>query len=161
MGEPLVETPLGWWLIANGVDNAQAGAKSVYSGQYEQAYLESGLESRFGDRWGNGAYAVSQLAMPFALAKLNSSRYGRFVNVRSYDWAPVMAPYRGGYAYTGVPLPGVPQIKPVTFSAKPRTTESLVTWVDEGGSLRAGGHPGMRPNAYAYQAGAPGTRSNF
>jgi hypothetical protein len=34
------------------------------------------------------------------------------------------------------------------------------TWVDEGGNLRGGGSPGMRPDAYRYQAGAPGARSN-
>ena len=42
-----------------------------------------------------------------------------------------------------------------------RDAESLVTWVDEGGNLRAGGNPGMKPNAYNFQSGAPGARSNF
>ncbi|MFC5824753.1 RHS repeat-associated core domain-containing protein [Nonomuraea insulae] len=38
--------------------------------------------------------------------------------------------------------------------------EDYVNWVDEGGNLRAGGSPGMRPDAYRYQSGTPGARSN-
>jgi hypothetical protein len=41
-----------------------------------------------------------------------------------------------------------------------RSAEELVTWVDEGGHLSAGDSPGMRPDAYRYQSGAPGARSN-
>jgi len=41
-----------------------------------------------------------------------------------------------------------------------KSAEDLVTWVDEGGDLKAGGSPGMRPDAYEYQSGAPGARSN-
>jgi RHS repeat-associated protein len=36
----------------------------------------------------------------------------------------------------------------------------LVNWVDEGGNLREGGSPGMRPDAYEFQSGTPGSRSN-
>jgi hypothetical protein len=43
----------------------------------------------------------------------------------------------------------------------PVRAEDLVTWVDEGGNLRAGGSPGMRPDAYLHQSSAPGARSNF
>ena len=38
--------------------------------------------------------------------------------------------------------------------------EHLADWVDEGGNLRTGGNPGMRPDAYEFQSGAPGARSN-
>ena len=37
--------------------------------------------------------------------------------------------------------------------------EKLVRWMDEGGNLRAGGHPGMRPDAYKFQSGTAGARS--
>jgi hypothetical protein len=37
--------------------------------------------------------------------------------------------------------------------------EKLVRWMDEGGDLRAGGHPGMRPDAYKFQSGTAGARS--
>ncbi|MFL6247287.1 MAG: Ig-like domain-containing protein [Thermoanaerobaculia bacterium] len=43
---------------------------------------------------------------------------------------------------------------------KKRQAEELVTWVDEGGNLRAGSTPGMRPDAYSHQSSAPGARSN-
>jgi hypothetical protein len=43
---------------------------------------------------------------------------------------------------------------------KKRQAEELVTWVDEGGNLRAGSSPGMRPDAYSHQSSAPGARSN-
>ena len=35
-----------------------------------------------------------------------------------------------------------------------------VRWIDEGGNLRAGRGPGMSPQAYDYQSGTPGARSN-
>ncbi|MGQ0799431.1 MAG: RHS repeat-associated core domain-containing protein, partial [Pseudomarimonas sp.] len=35
-----------------------------------------------------------------------------------------------------------------------------ITWVDEGGNLRAGATAGMRPDAYRYQSSAPGARSS-
>ncbi len=38
--------------------------------------------------------------------------------------------------------------------------EDLATWIDEGGNLRAGRDPGMKANAYEYQSGTPGARSN-
>ena len=45
-------------------------------------------------------------------------------------------------------------------STAPRSAEELATWVDEGGNLRAGDSPGMRPDAYRHQSGAPGARSS-
>lgn len=44
--------------------------------------------------------------------------------------------------------------------SRARTAEELVSWVDEGGDLRAGGSAGMRPDAYSHQSSAPGARSN-
>jgi RHS repeat-associated protein len=38
--------------------------------------------------------------------------------------------------------------------------DEIVTWVDEGGNLRAGKSAGMRPDAYRYQSSAPGARSS-
>jgi len=42
-----------------------------------------------------------------------------------------------------------------------KEAEELVRWVDEGGNLRAGESPGMRPNAYSHQSSVPGARSNL
>jgi len=36
--------------------------------------------------------------------------------------------------------------------------DSLVDWVPEGGNLRAGANPGMRPDAYRWQSLTPGAR---
>ncbi len=42
-----------------------------------------------------------------------------------------------------------------------RTAESLSSWVDEGGNLRAGGNPGVSSDAYNFQSGTLGARSNL
>ncbi len=39
--------------------------------------------------------------------------------------------------------------------------ERTATWVDEAGDLRGTARPGMRPDAYNHQAGAPGARCNL
>jgi hypothetical protein len=49
---------------------------------------------------------------------------------------------------------------PLATASKNITAESVVRWVDEGGNLRSGSNPGMRPNAYNYQSATPGARSN-
>jgi hypothetical protein len=46
-----------------------------------------------------------------------------------------------------------------TARTSAKSAEELVTWVDEGGNLKAAGSPGMRPDAYRYQSGASGARS--
>ena len=57
------------------------------------------------------------------------------------------------------------QARPLTVVENPNESiasnlgETLVTWVDEGGDLRNGGRPGMRPDAYEYQSSASGARS--
>ncbi len=58
------------------------------------------------------------------------------------------------------PEAGMIQTSARSVSA-PRTAESLVTWVDEGGNLRLGGNPGMSPAAYDFQSGTPGARSSL
>ena len=61
----------------------------------------------------------------------------------------------------------VPEVKPAESVPNAKVdapssnqAEELANWVDEGGNLRAGGNPGMRPDAYEFQSGASGARSN-
>jgi hypothetical protein len=52
------------------------------------------------------------------------------------------------------------QLLRVSRAGMATNNASKVEWIDEGGNLRAGGNPGMGPDAYAYQSGAQGARSN-
>jgi RHS repeat-associated protein len=75
--------------------------------------------------------------------------------------APVTAAVVGGVEMVrgGVRLrTGAPTVEPPAGTPPP--AEQLVSWVDEGGNLRAGKSAGMRPDAYEHQSSAPGARSN-
>ncbi len=48
---------------------------------------------------------VALTVTPFVAGRLSSMPR---LNPRNYDWRPFFAPYRGGYTYTGVPVPGLP-----------------------------------------------------
>jgi len=78
------------------------------SGAYQPALLERGITSVAGDGLlGNGLYAATQFGIGFAPAIGTKA-----MSLASrLDWAPVVAPFRGGYTYTGVPLPGLPKFR--------------------------------------------------
>jgi hypothetical protein len=64
---------------------------------------------------------------------------------------------------SGEVLAMAPNSGPITDPRRmlpPANAESLVSWVDEGGNIRAGGSPGMRPDAYLHQSSVRGARSN-
>ena len=95
-------------LMANGADNFNAGLQTFRLDAYQPAFLERGITSVAGNGLlGNGLYAATQLGVGFAPAI--GTRATRFAS--SLDWEPVFAPYRGGYAYSGVPLPGMPRYR--------------------------------------------------
>ncbi len=67
----------------------------------------------------------------------------------------------GGMAFEpGMAASSTDDLLALTDDVSKLYADDLVTWVDEGGNLRAGGNPGMRPNAYRYQSGASGARSS-
>ena len=55
---------------------------------------------------------------------------------------------------------GAPWESPTELRPRAGSAEAAARWVDEGGNLRAGRGPGMSEEAYAYQSGATGARSN-
>jgi RHS repeat-associated protein len=79
-------------------------------------------------------------------------------------YSSIASALRGGRAIladsVGLASSGIRSGPASNLAAAGSEAESLVTFIDEGGNLSAGGRPGMRPDAYEYQSGAPGARSN-
>jgi RHS repeat-associated protein len=89
----------------------------------------------------------------------------------SVDDALLVATAIGDVATVAMPvgmLSGAPELigsrasqrGSILIRRRKKQAEELVAWVDEGGDLRAGASPGMRPDAYLHQSSAPGSRSN-
>ena len=120
-----IGAPLGGFaLMANGADNFIAGFQSFRMGAYQPALLERGITSVAGNGWvGDGLYMATQLGVGFAPAI--GARTERLALL--LDWNPVFAPYRGGYAYSGVPLPGMPRPRvPISVAGEPLFAPSKV-----------------------------------
>ena len=108
-------------LVLNGADNFNAGLQALRTGVYHPALLERGITGVAGNGIvGNGLYAATQLGAGFAPTL--GARVQRLA--LALDWEPFFEPLRGGYTYTGVPVPGWPKFKvpsPEVFKMSLRT----------------------------------------
>jgi hypothetical protein len=79
------------------------GAYHLYNFATNSDYRGGTMSVDAGTGFSSVGYAASDL---FSAGRSLLSQ--PFLNPSNYDWDPVFAPYRGGYTYTGVPVPGMP-----------------------------------------------------
>jgi RHS repeat-associated protein len=75
---------------------------------------------------------LGELELPEISLSPGTLRGFERLNPSNYDWAPFFAPYRGGYLYSGLPLPGSPKYRGPTWTLY----------------RRHGGVPSPRPKGY-------------
>jgi hypothetical protein len=119
--------------------------------QGDRGAVRSGAASAAGGFTGAGAAAAYEAVKQYAVTK--AAEAAEAVVGAGTRLAKIFR--RGGSKTT----PAVPKVGGALPSSA-KNAEDLVSWVDEGGNLRAGRSPGMRPEASRYQASASGARSN-